>query len=76
MHLQNLESSNLVIFEKEPENNYDPEAVRIISLDGAKLGYVPRDMTHLFKAWPCSFGRVSSVGQNDAGLYGRSIFYS
>lgn len=75
-HLQNLQLSTLVVFEKEPENVYDPNAVKIVCLDGTQLGYVPKDMTHMFGSVSASFGRVSSVGQNDAGLYGEDVFHS
>ena len=40
----------------EPDNEYDPNAIRVEHQDGMLIGYVPKDMTQKvreFKATPC-----------------------
>ena len=36
---------SLAILAEEPDNPYDPDAIRIMTSDWQLLGYVPRDMT-------------------------------
>ncbi len=50
-----------VFFEQDPHNPYDPHAVRVCTLSGEHLGYVPRDFTHHMKR-EFSFGAVRSMG--------------
>ena len=38
----NIEIGNSLFFEEEPNNEYDPLAIRIINKNGEHLGYVPR----------------------------------
>ena len=34
-----------LILRHEPENQYDPNAIEILSIDNKKLGYIPKDLT-------------------------------
>ncbi|KAL4427468.1 hypothetical protein ABPG77_000757 [Micractinium sp. CCAP 211/92] len=48
-----LQKSQAVALVREPDNPHDPHAVAILSLDGASLGYIPRDCTfHFLQARP------------------------
>jgi hypothetical protein len=58
---------------KEPENEYDPDAIRIQTLAGAVLGYVPRDLTARFP-FQVTFGHVYHLGQvPDSGTWGALV---
>ena len=35
----------------EPDNEYDPDAIRIVNIDGIHVGYVPKDMTAQVRAF-------------------------
>lgn len=54
-----------LIMEREPYNTHDPNAVAVRSLDGKKLGYIPKQETTPFIHSAC-FGKVRSVGPNQA----------
>ena len=54
----------------EPDNPYDTNAVKVLTLDGLDLGYVPRTETAKFQ-FKTTFGHVISVGPAaDSGLSG------
>ena len=55
-------TSASLIFEKEPENPFDANAVAVKLVDDTKLGYVPRAETGSFRYSLC-FGRLRSLGQ-------------
>jgi hypothetical protein len=61
-----LHPHQALVFKKEPENPYDPNAVAVHTLDGIPLGYVPKERTGAFLHQMC-FGQVQSVGQADGG---------
>ena len=61
-----------MVFVKEPNNPYDPNAVAVQTLDGQDLGYMPRDINHRFLLDTC-FGYVYSVGQTEQGLWGFQV---
>ena len=65
-------SGDAVILEREPHNTHDPEAVRVLLLDGRHLGYIPRDLTSHFGELT-TVGRVKSVGMGEGGYYGAQI---
>ena len=65
-------SGDAVILEREPHNTHDPEAVRVLLLDGRHLGYIPRDLTSNFGELT-TVGRVKSVGIGEGGYYGAQI---
>lgn len=43
-----LAVGELLILMPEPINEFDPRAVRIETLDGVKLGYIPKESTVVF----------------------------
>lgn len=51
-------------FFREPENNYDKQAIVIKTLNGVKIGYVPRSdnaiFSRLMDAGKLLFGRISA----------------
>lgn len=61
------------MFEREPQNKYDPLAIRISLLDGSQLGYVPKYLTPLFGELTVA-GRVESVGMGEAGFFGARVY--
>ena len=40
--LPSLKAGDLLVFEEEPDNKYDPMAIRVLTQEGDHLGYVPR----------------------------------
>ena len=41
-----------MILRREPDNPYDPNAIRVERADGAQIGYIPRDLAkHLTYRW-------------------------
>ncbi|KAK9832021.1 hypothetical protein WJX84_009544 [Apatococcus fuscideae] len=71
--ISKLEAEQPVEFRHEPDNPYDSNAVKILTLGGTHLGYVPRTETAHFK-FPITFGWVSSLGP--AAAQGFSEFRS
>ena len=58
---------------KEPSNEYDPNAIRVMTLSGAVLGYVPAKLTARFPYDVC-FGHVHHLGQvPDNGNWGALV---
>ena len=39
---ESLKEGDRLVFYREPENEHDPQAIRIENLKGEKIGYVPR----------------------------------
>ncbi|MBS5945762.1 MAG: HIRAN domain-containing protein [Peptoniphilus harei] len=39
---ESLKDGDRLVFYREPENEHDPQAIRIENLKGEKIGYVPR----------------------------------
>ena len=55
--------------EAEPDNAYDPDAIKVLALDGHHVGYVPKDMTadvRKYATLPCPC--FCYIGDND-GTY-------
>ena len=55
--------------EPEPDNEYDPNAIKVLAEDGHHVGYVPKDMTARvrdFSTLPCPC--YIYIGNND-GIY-------
>lgn len=61
-----LELGQAVMFCREPENMYDPNAVAVYTLDNKCLGYVPKELTKTFRHSVC-FGSINSVGKAEEG---------
>ncbi|KAK2075804.1 hypothetical protein QBZ16_001545 [Prototheca wickerhamii] len=72
--LGTMNQGDALIIAREPDNPYDREAVRILSLDGRPLGYVARTDTHHFTRRQVT-GRIASLGQaqQGSGLLGYRI---
>jgi hypothetical protein len=53
---------NLLVFRREPDNQYDDLAIFILDKEGRKLGYVPKEKNEvparLLDAGKLLFGRV------------------
>lgn len=60
--------------EPEPDNEYDPNAIKVLAADGHHVGYVPKDMTAHVRdlttlPCPCYF----YIGDND-GIYYSDVY--
>lgn len=58
---------DVVVFEEEPTNEYDPFAIKVLTTDGESLGYIPRyynqsilDRLHDHQSYVCQIIEVSS----------------
>ena len=61
---------------REPGNQIDPNAIRVETMWGAVLGYVPRDLTAHFPH-QVYIGRVHSLGQvSGNGPWGAQVHSS
>ena len=55
--------------EAEPDNAYDPNAIKVLAVDGHHVGYVPKDMNadvRKYATLPCTC--YFYIGEND-GIY-------
>lgn len=43
-----LKEDDRLVFYREPDNPYDPQAIRIETLEGKKIGYVPKQDNVIF----------------------------
>ena len=61
---ENLAEDDKLVFYREPENRYDPQAIRIETVRKEKIGYVPREdnivFSRLMDAGKALFARVIS----------------
>lgn len=56
--------------EAEPDNDYDPNAIKVLAEDGHHVGYVPKDMTSEVRKYsqlPCQC--FFYIGENDGTYY-------
>jgi len=62
--------STPIMFEREPDNVFDPKAVSVKLLDGTRLGFIPRFQTDDFVHDLC-FGTIKSIGrvQSPTGVH-------
>lgn len=64
---------------EEPENEHDPQAIRVEHQDGTLIGYVPKDMTNTvrdFKALPCDcYVYIGKIKYREGGHSFFSICY-
>ena len=44
---------NTVALVPEPNNQFDPQAIKVVAEDGHHLGYIRRDQTEMVRAWAC-----------------------
>ena len=61
-----------VMMVKEPDNEYDHNAIAVQTLSGQALGYVPREHTPRFPH-DTTFGHVYSLGQTPQRLWGATV---
>ncbi len=59
-----LTAGHLLVLRREPDNQHDPLAILILTEDGRKVGYVPRDrnevLARLMDAGKLIFARLDS----------------
>ncbi|KAK9834983.1 hypothetical protein WJX81_001972 [Elliptochloris bilobata] len=68
-----LQPDQALALVREPDNEHDPNAIRVQTLGGAVVGYVPRDLTRRFQH-ETTFAHVYGIGvAADAGLYGVQV---
>jgi hypothetical protein len=65
--VQHVKQGDAVALVKEPSNEYDSNAVKVVSLSGKLLGYVPRGVNEKFTLHHV-FGRVAYVGRDESKL--------
>lgn len=57
-----LEQGDRLVFYREPDNEYDPQAIKIETVSGEKIGYVPQQdniiFSRLMDAGKMLFGKV------------------
>lgn len=70
-HIENIETigstlheGDKLVFYREPDNPHDPQAIRIETIKGEKIGYVPQQdnviFSRLMDAGKALFGKVTS----------------
>lgn len=70
--LAELAPNDPVACAREPDNEYDPRAVAVRTLEGRGLGYIARTDTQAF-LHDVAFGAVASVGVGEKGLFGATV---
>jgi len=71
--LKSVTESDAVLFDRQPSNEYDKNAVRVSLLDGRLLGYVPRDLTSIFEQQLTTGGRIKSIGRGQGQYMGAIV---
>ena len=70
---EKLTEDDKLVFYREPENRYDPQAIRIETVGKEKIGYVPREdnvvFSRLMDAGKALFARVISKEMRGNWLY-------
>ena len=68
--LKEMKHDDPVLLEREPDNPYDSNAIRVVAQKGC-IGYIPRDLAKIIVQSGCLLqgGRVESVRINDFGYY-------
>ncbi|GLC38963.1 hypothetical protein PLESTB_000466100 [Pleodorina starrii] len=74
--IRELQPDQIVYLEREPWNQHDPLAVRVMNLDGRTLGYIPRrDGLNAKFTYEGTFGLIASVGPaKDSLQYGARLY--
>ena len=67
-----LKKHQLLVLKREPKNEYDDNAILILTEDGRKLGYVPQEknevLSNLMDAGKLLFGRLNEKTRVDDWL--------
>lgn len=69
-NLDNYLGEHVGTLEAEPDNDYDPNAIKVLAEDGHHVGYVPKDMTDRIResvSLPCKC--YFYIGENDDTYY-------
>ena len=69
-NLDNYLGEHVGTLEAEPDNGYDPNAIKVLAEDGHHVGYVPKDMTTAvreFSTLPCKC--YFYIGTSDGSYY-------
>ena len=70
---EKLTEDDKLVFYREPENRYDPQAIRIETVKKEKIGYVPREdnvvFSRLMDAGKALLARVKSKEMRGSWLY-------
>lgn len=62
-----------VMLEKDPKNEFDPNAINVRTLSGTDLGFVPKELTGRFPH-DVTFGHIHYVGQvPESGVWGALV---
>ena len=63
--LSDVKLGDRLEFVREPENSYDDKAIMVQTVDGEKIGYVPREdnivFSRLMDAGKLLFGKITSM---------------
>ena len=63
--LNRLQTGDRLEFVREPENSFDDKAIMVQTVDGEKIGYVPREdnivFSRLMDAGKLLFGKITSM---------------
>lgn len=73
--LQHMELGDDILLVKEPNNEYDPFAVSVHTLQGEEVGYIPAKLTSKV-AQDVMCGQVDSIGRTEKGLLGLNVAVS
>ncbi|BDA42597.1 hypothetical protein COCOBI_03-4900 [Coccomyxa sp. Obi] len=68
-----LQPDQALMLQKDPSNEYDPNAIKVMTLSGSVLGFVPRELTGRF-LYDTTFGHAYHIGQvPDKGTWGALV---
>jgi len=70
----NIEQGQEATFEVEPENEFDPKAIKII-INGVRAGYVCRGLTESFHKWFEARYKIDASVERINGMEGRPDIY-
>mmetsp|Transcript_4520 Transcript_4520/g.28725 ORF Transcript_4520/g.28725 Transcript_4520/m.28725 type:complete len:291 (+) Transcript_4520:80-952(+) len=73
--LQHMERGDDILLVKEPNNEYDPFAVSVRTLQEEEVGYIPAKLTSKVSQ-DVMCGQVDSIGRTDKGLLGLNVAVS
>ena len=73
VNLSQHHADQAIMLEKEPKNEFDPNAISVRTLSGTDLGFVPKELTGRFPH-DITFGHIHYVGQvPESGVWGALV---
>ncbi len=73
--LSSSAADQALMLQKDPSNEYDPNAIKVMTLSGSVLGFVPRELTSRFP-YDTTFGHAYHIGQvPDKGTWGALVMH-